>query len=131
MSDSHAHTPVTDAPITPEQAQEFSRHVKSYLTVGAIQIAFTLVAVILAFIPFASGSTKIIAVLLAASANAVVVAAIQMHLKSEKKTIWNFLFFTGVFFVVLFGLTLLAWSDPIAGTSHTHPPVLDGAAAHH
>ncbi len=38
-------------------------------------------------------------------------SAISMHLKSEKKTITQFLFFTAVFIVVLFGLTMLAFFD--------------------
>jgi heme/copper-type cytochrome/quinol oxidase subunit 4 len=126
MSDtSSAPTPVAETAITPEQVQEFNRHVKGYLTVGAVQIVFTVIAVVLAFWPFEHRSTSIIAVLLAAAINAVVVALIQMHLKSENKTIWNFLLFTGIFLCVLFGLTLLAWSDPIIGTQHTHHPMLD------
>jgi len=131
MSDTTATTPVAETTITPEQVQEFNRHVKGYLAVGAVQIVFTLVAVALAFVPFASRATSIISVLFVAAINAAVVAAIQMHLKSEKKTIWNFLLFTGIFLCVLFGLTLLAWSDPITGTSHTHHPTLGPETTHH
>jgi heme/copper-type cytochrome/quinol oxidase subunit 4 len=131
MSDTSAPTPIAEAPITAEQVQEFNRHVKRYLTVGVVQIVFTVFAVAISFFPFASRSTSIIAVLLVASINAAVVAAIQMHLKSEKKTIWNFLLFTGIFLGVLFGLTLLTWSDPIIGTSHTHHPTIETEPAHH
>lgn len=109
----------TDEVTTPAALEDFNKHLKNYIVIGGVQVAFTIVTVALSFLPFSTG-LKIVSVLLAAAANACVVGAIQMHLKSEKATIWRFLFFTGLFLIVLFGLTLLAWSDPIAGTSHTH-----------
>ena len=49
------------------------------------------------------------------------VAAIFMHLKGEKWTIWKFLLFTMFFVSGLFFLTLLHTADPIFGTTHnTH-----------
>jgi len=111
--------PIAETAPSAEALSDFNKHFKSYINIGGVQVAFTVVTVALAFI-VGPTAPKIITVLLAAAANACVVAAIQMHLKSEKATIWRFLFFTGLFLVVLFGLTLLAWSDPIHGTSHTH-----------
>jgi heme/copper-type cytochrome/quinol oxidase subunit 4 len=105
---------------SPTELKDFNKHFKNYIAIGVVQVIFTIVTVGLGFIPFGSIPVTIIAVLLTASANAAVVAAIQMHLKSESATIWRFLFFTGLFLVILFGLTLFHWSDPIVGTSHTH-----------
>jgi hypothetical protein len=41
-------------------------------------------------------------------------------LKEEKRTIWKFLIFTGVFFFILFFLTYLARTDLISQTVHNH-----------
>ena len=109
----------TEEVTTPTALSDFNKHSKSYIFIGGVQVAFTIVTVALSFLPIGT-PLKILAVLLAASGNACVVGAIQMHLKSEKATIWRFLFFTGIFLVVLFGLSLLHWYDPIVGTSHTH-----------
>ena len=46
------------------------------------------------------------------------VAAIFMHLKGEKWTIWKFLIFTIFFATGLFFLTLLHYVDPIFGTKY-------------
>ena len=42
-----------------------------------------------------------------------------MHLKGEKKTIWQPLYFTAFFVLGLFLLTLLHWYDPIFSTVHS------------
>jgi hypothetical protein len=98
-----------------ENVEAFNRHLKGYIFIGGLQVLFTFVAVIFSFV-FTETSTKITAVLLAASINAAIVAFIQMHLKGEKPLIWRFLYFTGIFFFVLFFLTLLYHSDPIKGS---------------
>ena len=48
------------------------------------------------------------------------VAAIFMHLKEEKSTIWRILYPTFIFVAGLILLTLLNWADPIFGTRHWH-----------
>ena len=48
------------------------------------------------------------------------VAAIFMHLKGEKWTIWSSSLFTAFFVPGLFLLTLLHWIDPIFGTTNNH-----------
>lgn len=102
-----------------ENAEAFNRHLKGYLFVGGLQVLFTIVAVILSFAVVGT-KAKIVSVLLAASVNALIVAFIQMHLKGEKPFIWRFLFFTGVFFVMLFFLSLFHWFDPIHGSNIHH-----------
>jgi caa(3)-type oxidase subunit IV len=120
MSDSHAPVQTSEAPVSPEQAQEISRHIKGYLKIGALQVIFSLVTVAVSYVNFRTGGTKILLTMLAACGNATLVAAILMHLKDEKKTIWKFLIFTGVFFFVLFFLTWLARTDEILGAIHNH-----------
>jgi heme/copper-type cytochrome/quinol oxidase subunit 4 len=119
MSDSHASQPAAPAPVSSD-AQDVGKHIKGYLMIGFLQILFSFGTVALSYVKFASSGVKIIAVLLAAAANASLVAGILMHLKDEKQMIWKFLIFTGIFFVVIFALTYLAYSDPIAQTLHNH-----------
>ena len=46
------------------------------------------------------------------------VAAIFMHLKGERPTIWRFLYFTAFFVAGLFLLTALHYGDQIFGTHY-------------
>ena len=120
MSDSHAPTPASPATDpNPEQVQEIKKHLSTYVKVGVVQVVISFATVFASFLPIA-GAAKIALVLLIAFINAVIVAGIMMHLKEEKKTIWNFLIFTGIFFFILFFLTVLAHTDSIFGTTHTH-----------
>ncbi len=57
--------------------------------------------------------------MLVATFKAGLVAAIFMHLKGERITIWRFLFFTAIFVAGLFFLTLFHWVDPIGGHGPT------------
>ncbi len=120
MSESHAPQTAASEAVTPEQAQEISKHVKGYIKIGLLQVVFSIITVAISYINFSSFGTKAIAVLLAASGNATLVAGILMHLKDEKRMIWKFLIFTGVFFFILFFLTYLAHTDGIQGSTHTH-----------
>jgi heme/copper-type cytochrome/quinol oxidase subunit 4 len=120
MSESHAPQTTVPGEITPEQTQEINKHIKGYIKIGILQVIFSLVTVGVSYISFSSFGAKAVAVLLAACGNATLVAGILMHLKDEKRMIWKFLIFTGIFFFVLFGLTYLAHTDGIQGSSHTH-----------
>jgi len=118
MSESSITGPATETS-SAEGVEAFNRQLKGYLFIGGLQVLFTFVAVACSFI-FIETRTKIVVVLIAASINAGIVALIQMHLKTEKALIWRFLYFTGIFFVVLFFLTLLHWFDPIEGSIIHH-----------
>ena len=119
MSEHHE----TPAPAEPapsaSDVQAFNKHLKGYIKIGIIEFIFTVVTVAISF-SFSSTGTKIALTLLSATGNAVLVAAILMHLKDEKKMIWKVLFFTGAFLVVLFFLTWLARTDEIVGVLHNH-----------
>ena len=126
MADSHpAETPVTHAAVHSDDhshdAEHVAKHVKGYLLVGAVLLLCTLLTVGLSYVHFddylGHGWNFIIAMLLA-TFKAGLVAAIFMHLKGERITIWRFLIFTAFFVTGLFMLTLLHASNPIPGTNY-------------
>jgi uncharacterized membrane protein YozB (DUF420 family) len=119
MSESHHPELPEPAPVSPEQIREVQRHVKNYVIIGSAQAALAVVAVIASFV-LAQTSFQVLGTLLISLVNGLVIAGILMHLKEEKRTIWKFLIFTGVFFFILFFLTYLARTDLISQTVHNH-----------
>jgi len=95
-----------------------AKHVKGYLLVGALLLVFTGITVWLSYVDFGSPKWNIIVAMIVATFKAGMVAAIFMHLKGERVTIWRFLIFTAIFAFGLFMLTFLHESDPIMGTHH-------------
>jgi cytochrome c oxidase subunit 4 len=124
MADSHSSTPV---PVTPphshgghDDAAHVSKHVRMYLVIGALLVLFTGLTVGLSYVDFGSREANIVIAMILATIKAGMVAAIFMHLKEERITIWRFLIFTGIFVCGLFFLTFLHWWDPIMGSLRTH-----------
>ena len=120
MSESHTPPSASSATVPQEQVRDIEKHIKGYLKIFVAQVAFIIVMVGVSFYNFSSAAAQVAATLLVAILNGVLVAGILMHLKREKKTIWKFLIFTGIFFFVLFFLTYLARTDPIMQTLHSH-----------
>ena len=122
MSDTHSHAPVAgshaDPHAVPHDAHHIAAHVRMYWMIGLALLLLTGVTVGLSYIDFGSHARNVVVGMLVATFKVGLVAAIFMHLKGEKPTIWRFLYFTLFFFAGLFLLTLLAWYDPIFGTSH-------------
>lgn len=87
--------------------------------IGGWLIFFTCLTVWLQYVDFGSHNRNIIIGLLLAAFKASLVALIFMHLKGERGLIYKVLFFTVIFVIGLFALTLLAWSSPLF-----HPGVL-------
>ena len=107
--------------ISSPESEHIAAHVGAYLRVGAALLVLTVVTVGLSYVDFGSHSSNIIVGMLVASIKAGLVAAIFMHLKGEKMTIWRFLIMTAFFALGLFLLTYLSHSDPISGSTHlTH-----------
>jgi caa(3)-type oxidase subunit IV len=100
-------------------AEHIAAHVGAYLKVGAALLVLTGVTVALSYVDFGSRANNFIVGMLVATFKASLVAAIFMHLKGEKLTIWRFLWFTAFFAFGLFMLTLLHNSDPISGTTYS------------
>jgi hypothetical protein len=98
-------------------AGEVAKNVKSQLKVGLMLMFFVLVAVTAAFFPLGSAKARTIGVCIAVAINVFLVTAVSMHLKTEKKTITQFLVFTVAFVIFLFALTALAYFD---STGHRH-----------
>lgn len=109
-------------------AEHVQQHVRKYLMVGATLLVFTIITVALSYIDFGvifshlfrtklsegGGRTVNVAVaMLVAAFKAGLVAAIFMHLSSERRMIYRILVFTVFFVLGLFWLTYLAWYNPI------------------
>ena len=96
-----------------EYAHNVQKHVKGYLVVGAMLLAFTAITVALSYVDFGTRKANIAVAMLVALIKAGLVAAIFMHLAAEKRLIYRVLVFTAFFVLGLFWLTFLAWYDPI------------------
>jgi cytochrome c oxidase subunit 4 len=96
-----------------EYAHNVQKHVRGYLTVGAMLLAFTAVTVALSYVNFGTQKANIAVAMLVATFKAGLVAAIFMHLAAEKRLIYRVLIFTALFVFALFWLTFFAWYDPV------------------
>lgn len=101
----HSHAVDHDA------AHHVNSHVKGYLMVGLVLAGCTGLTVGLSYANF--GRWNMVVAMALATFKAACVAAIFMHLKSEKWTIYRFLLITVFFACGLFFLFALAFSDPI------------------
>jgi len=90
-------------PGAPPDAGEVGKNVRTQIKVGVSLMVVTIAAVLAMNHPIAVG--------IAVAINAILIAAVSMHLKTEKRTITQFLVFTVIFVIVLFGLTALAYFD--------------------
>src|SRR5438309_11293205 len=101
----------------PDEQEEYEhnvqKHVKGYLTVVALLLAFTGITVALSYVDFGTRKANIGVAMLVATLKAGLVAAIFMHLAEEKRLIYRVLIFTGFFVLGLFWLTFLAWYNPV------------------
>ena len=98
-----------------------AKHVKGYLFVGAVLLVCTGLTVGLSYVDFENNlghNWNFIIAMHLATFKAGLVAAIFMHFKGEKITIWRFLIFTAFFVTGLFMLTFLHGSNPIPGTNY-------------
>lgn len=112
MSDSK-NTEVVDPHAIPADAAHIQAHVKLYVVIGIALLVLTGVTVALSYVHFGSESANIVIGMLVASIKAAMVAAIFMHLKEERKTIYQFMTVAVIFCIALFLITLLAFSDHI------------------
>jgi caa(3)-type oxidase subunit IV len=94
-------------------AHDVAKHIRGYLMVGLTLLVFTGITVALSYINFGTQKANVAVAMLVATFKAGLVAAIFMHLSSEKRMIYRILIFTFFFVFGLFWLTYLAWYDPI------------------
>ena len=109
MDETHAAEHVVET----EHEHDVSKHVKKYLLVGAVLLAFTGLTVFLSYVDFGNRKANIAVGMLVATIKAGMVAGIFMHLSAERKLIYRILIFTAIFVFGLFWLTYLHWYDPI------------------
>lgn len=102
-----------DASHDEHAAHDVSKHIRGYLMVGGTLLLFTAITVFLSYVNFGTQKANVAVALLVATFKAGLVAAIFMHLSSEKRMIYRILIFTFFFVFGLFWLTYLAWYDPI------------------
>ncbi len=100
--------------VVDEHDHDVSKHVNKYLLVGATLLVCTLLTVFLSYVDFGSHKANMAIGMLVATFKAGLVAAIFMHLSSERKLIYRVLIFTAFFVFALFWLTYLHWYDPIS-----------------
>ena len=110
-ADAHAH-----AVDHSHDAEHVAKHVRGYIMVGLALGVLTIITVALSYVDFGSHTRNVIVAMIVATFKAGLVAAIFMHLKGERATIWRFLIFTAIFAAGLFLLTWLHEADPIQGT---------------
>jgi len=79
--------------------------------VGGALFVLTVITVALSYVNFGSEAANIIVAMIVATFKAGLVAAIFMHLLSERWTIYRFLILTVVFALGLFLLSILAFYD--------------------
>ena len=124
-TDSHApaHN-LQDSHAPSHDAHEIEHHIRMYVKVGIILVAFTAITVFLSYVDldkiFRGHGWNMKVGLVVATFKVSLVMAIFMHLKEERSMIWRVLYFTFFFVAGLFLLTLFAWWDPIFGTSRWH-----------
>src|SRR5437879_11929916 len=106
-----------------EYAHNVKKHVKGYLTVGALLLAGTGITVALSYVDFGTRKANIGVAMLVATLKAGMVAAIFMHLAAEKRLIYRVLMFTGFFVLALFGLKYLSCYNPILSSCHCRPSI--------
>jgi caa(3)-type oxidase subunit IV len=97
-----------------EYAHDVAHHVKKYLLVGALLLTFTALTVFLSYVDFGSRKLNVAVGMIVATFKAGLVAAIFMHLNSERPLIYRILIFTVFFVLGLFFLTYLHWYDPVS-----------------
>lgn len=93
------------------EPHEIKEHVRRYVMVGIILFLGTLLTVMASWMNFGAHWMNVVVALLIATVKASFVAAIFMHLMSEKTAIYLVLGFTLFFFLGMIGLTMLAHSD--------------------
>jgi cytochrome c oxidase subunit IV len=102
-----------DAAHDEHTAHDVAKHIRLYVMIGVTLLLFTGITVALSYVNFGTQKANVAVAMLVATFKAGLVAAIFMHLSSEKRMIYRILLFTFFFVLGLFWLTYLAWYDPI------------------
>jgi len=93
-----------------ESAAEIKKHVRVYITVFVSLAILTIVTVGVSYIEMNMTLTVTVALFIA-TIKAGLVASYFMHLINEKKLIYSVLIITGIFFIAMMFLVLVAYLD--------------------
>ncbi|MEM7384159.1 MAG: cytochrome C oxidase subunit IV family protein [Verrucomicrobiota bacterium] len=96
-----------------DSPEEIQKHLKAYTAVGVTLLIFTCVTVWIATVDLGSDFVNVTVGLLIATFKAGLVAAIFMHLNSEKVLIYRILLFTAFYAAAGMVLFIIALHDPI------------------
>src|SRR5256886_4545796 len=97
-----------------EYAHNVQKHVRGYLMVGALLLAFTAITVALSYVDFGARKANVAVAMFVATLKAGLVAAILIHLSAEKRLIYRILIFPGLLVFGLFSLNFLAqYNQPV------------------
>jgi cytochrome c oxidase subunit 4 len=91
--------------------QDVSKHVRSYLIIGATLLIGTVITVLASYVDLGHHHLNIALALVIATFKASLVALFFMHLISERTMIYTVLGFTAFFFVGLMFLTIGSYAD--------------------
>ena len=94
-----------------ERAEDIRKRLKLYAGIFVALLGLTGVTVGIFYLFHPSGTRAIFIALLISATQAALAGAYFMHLNSEKKLIYRVLLITGLLFLVLMLLTLLAVND--------------------
>lgn len=112
----------------------FKKHIRQYIAVFVALLVATVLTVAVSYVHFGAEDShvgNVTVALIIAGIKAALVAGFFMHLVSEKRSIYVMLATTGVFFVALIALTVMAFYDtPATHGVLTHGPAVTEAAAH-
>jgi caa(3)-type oxidase subunit IV len=103
--------------------QAVKKSVRSYMTVGALLLVFTVLTVAANQVHLAVPLAITVALIIAVTKGSMV-ASVFMHLSHEKKWIYGVLLLTVVFFAVLMLLPALTTADTVG--THVHQPQAAG-----
>lgn len=109
MSDSPPQATPTPDEISAAEAAKVAKYVRISKTVAAISLALTLLTVAVALMT----KGNVLFSMLVAGLNVVAVAYYAMHLNSEQPQVRRSVFFSVLFLLDMFLVTLLAYSDRI------------------
>jgi cytochrome c oxidase subunit 4 len=107
-------------------AAEVKKSIRTYLTIGAALLVFTVITVAVNQVHLAVPLAVAVALIIA-SIKASMVGSVFMHLNHEKRWIYGALLLTVVFFVVLMLVSILTISDTFG--THIQSPAAHEAAA--
>ncbi len=113
-----------------ESAAEVQKHIRTYLVVFVALGGLTALTVAVSFIHFGTAGNIAVALIIA-SVKASLVAAVFMHLISEKQFIYGVLSLSAFFFLLLMFVPVLVHDDSTRTKWHPPAPIVETHTVDH